>query len=92
MALVEVFKEPWVVCSCGEAARLINGEGMKLTGHKFLSDQQHQTEIVYDLAVTLLNAPMWAAAAVASAVHGQSADLMQWQNSAGQVLARVRAP
>lgn len=65
MALAEVFKEAWVVCSCGDGARLINGEGMKLTGHEFLSDQRHQTEIVYDLAVKLLSAPMWAASAVA---------------------------
>ena len=91
MALAEVYIEVWVYCSCGEFKRVTNG-GINLTGHQF-ADPPHTTEMVHDMAVEIVSAVLWVTSAIAGpSPVGQSADLQQWQNSAGEVMARIPSP
>lgn len=61
MALAEVWKEAWVHCTCGDSARLTGGRWHEVTDHQFLSDQPHSTEVVYEMSVKIVSAPLWAA-------------------------------
>jgi hypothetical protein len=73
VALAEVFREAYVYCSCGESERLSDNKGKVLTGHQFLSDRPHVTEILYDMSVTIVSAPLWAASV--SAANGPQGNL-----------------